>query len=421
MKKYIGWTIFFLAIVGLAIGGYFIVANLDTETFQFKEVKTLDYNDFTLHDFVEQDIVCNDKACTFKDKDVIFTISEVKELGPQDVTLKLEYEGEKFEKTFHVDVVDKKNPEIVLNKSAIIVDLNEKIDTASYIAEVTDNYDTLSVDDIEIENNVDLKKAGDYEVVYTIQDSSGNIGKSVLKVKVKGEKEVISSSDDKKEEEVVEEKITLNYDVSGLFNDSGTLLQGKAQSLVNKNIELGWNNTLKITSKIDTSGTIRYIISKSKITGNELTPIGGKGFPVISGSKVSAGKEASFEYTFTEEGTYYVSIVVWDEDNDTVIKKDFCLNLSVSEEVKDMKIVTEDKGSYLVIDCDYIGGGDNTYYFVAAIADSDDPKALEEEIIVTEGNEIRIYYTNGYYYNIAGMLFTLDEELVMMKSIKVQK
>ena len=90
MKKYIGWTIFFLAIVGLAIGGYFIVANLDTETFQFKEVKTLDYNDFTLHDFVEQDIVCNDKACTFKDKDVIFTISEVKELGPQDVTLKLE-------------------------------------------------------------------------------------------------------------------------------------------------------------------------------------------------------------------------------------------------------------------------------------------------------------------------------------------
>lgn len=301
MKKYIGWTIFFLAIVGLAIGGYFIVANLDTETFQFKEVKTLDYNDFTLHDFVEQDIVCNDKACTFKDKDVIFTISEVKELGPQDVTLKLEYEGEKFEKTFHVDVVDKKNPEIVLNKSAIIVDLNEKIDTASYIAEVTDNYDTLSVDDIEIENNVDLKKAGDYEVVYTIQDSSGNVGKSVLKVKVKGEKEVISSSDDKKEEEVVEEKITLNYDVSGLFNDSGTLLQGKAQSLVNKNIELGWNNTLKITSKIDTSGTIRYIISKSKITGNELTPIGGKGFPVISGSKVSAGKEASFEYTFTEK------------------------------------------------------------------------------------------------------------------------
>ena len=210
MMKWVGWIVFFLVIIGLAVGGFFLASSFDADTFEFKEVEILDYDDYTLNDFVKQDIICNDKACTFKDKDVIFTISEVKELGPQDVTWKLEYEGEKFEKTFHVDVVDKKNPEIVLNKSAIIVDLNEKIDTASYIAEVTDNYDTLSVDDIEIENNVDLKKAGDYEVVYTIQDSSGNIGKSVLKVKVKGEKEVISSSDDKKEEEVVEEKITVN-------------------------------------------------------------------------------------------------------------------------------------------------------------------------------------------------------------------
>ena len=419
MRKWIGWIGFLLLIVGLIVGGFFLVSSFNRDPFKFKEVEILDYNDYGLDDFVEQDIICNDKGCKFKDKDVIFTISDIKELGMQDVTLKLEYEGEKFEETFHVDVVDKKNPEIILNESAIIIDLNEKIDTASYITEVKDNYDALSVDDIEIENNVDLKTAGDYEVVYTIQDSSGNVGKSVLKVKVKGDKEVVSSNDNKKEE-VAEEKITLNYSVSGLFSDSGTLLQGKTQSIVNKDIDLGWDTTLKVTSNLDMSGRIRYIISENKISGDELSFIGGQGLPIIGGDEVSKDQEVSFEYTFLEAGTYYFSIVVFDDDNNIVIKKDFCLNLKISDEVKDMKLTTLDKDNYVVIDCDFIGGGNKNYYFVAAITDSDDPN-LESEMLVNEEEEIRLYYKSGYFYEIAGMLFTEDEELVMMKTVTIQK
>ena len=417
--KWVGWIGFFLVVIGLAVGGFFLASSFNRDTFLFKEVELLDYNDYTLNDFVEQDVICKNEKCTFKDKDVIFTISEVKELGPQDVTLKLEYEGENFEKTFHVDVVDKKEPEIILNEKAIIVDLNEKIDVASYITEVKDNYDTLNVDDIEIENNVDLKNPGDYEIVYTIKDSSGNIGKSILKVKVKGDREVTSSKDDKKEE-VVKEKIALNYSVSGLFSDSGTLLQGKTQSLVNKDIEIGWDSTFKVKASIDAKGKVGLIVSNKEITGNELEVFNGA-LPQIDAKEVKTNETASFEYTFNKEGTYYVSVIAWDEDNQVVVKKDFCLHLSVPDEVKDMKITTEDKGSYLVIDCDYIGGGDNTYYFIVAITDSDDPKAGSEEIIVTEDNEIRLYYTSGYYYNLAGMLVTENEDLVMMKTLKVQK
>ena len=417
--KWVGWISFFLVVIGLAVGGFFLASSFNRDTFLFKEVELLDYNDYTLNDFVEQDVVCKNEKCTFKDKDVIFTISEVKELGPQDVTLKLEYEGENFEKTFHVDVVDKKEPEIILNETAIIVDLNEKIDVASYIVEVKDNYDTLNVDDIEIENNVDLKNPGDYEIVYTIKDSSGNIGKSILKVKVKGDREVTSSKDDKKEE-VVKEKIALNYSVSGLFSDSGTLLQGKTQSLVNKDIEIGWDSTFKVKASIDAKGKVGLIVSNKEITGNELEAFNGA-LPQIDAKEVKTNETASFEYTFNKEGTYYVSVIAWDEDNQVVVKKDFCLHLSVPDEVKDMKITTEDKGSYLVIDCDYIGGGDNTYYFIVAITDSDDPKAGSEEMIVTEDNEIRLYYTSGYYYNLAGMLVTENEDLVMMKTLKVQK
>ena len=142
--------------------------------------------------------------------------------------------------------------------------------------------------------------------------------------------------------------------------------------------------------------------------------------PQASSKEVKVNESARFEYTFTEEGTYYVSVVAWDEDNNVILKKDFCLNLSISDEVKDMKITTEDKGSYLVIDCDYIGGGGHTYYFVAVLTDFDDPKALDEEIIVTEDNEIRLYYTEGYSYDIAGMLFT-EEDLVSMKTLTWKK
>ena len=369
MKKWVGWICFFLVVIGLAVGGFFLAASFDRDTFEFKEVEILDYDDYSLNDFVYQDVICNNKGCMFKDKDVIFTLSDVKELGAQDITLNLEYEGEVFEKTFHVDVVDKKAPEIILSETVVLVDLNEAIDEASYISEVKDNYDNLSVEDVAVENLVDLKKAGDYEIVYTVKDSSGNVGESVLKVKVKGEREVISSDNvshnSPKEEE--KEQITLTYSVSGLFNGNGVILQGKTPDSVTKDIELGWDTTLKFTSTIDTSGRIRYIISKNEITGNELTPIGGRGFPVIGEDQVLEGEEASFEYTFTDSGTYYVSIVVFDLDNEIAIKKDFRLNLTESDEVKDMKIITEDHGTYLTIDATYIGGPDTLYLMLQLV------------------------------------------------------
>ena len=422
MKKWIGWIGFFVVVILLAVGGFFLLPLFQGETFSFKEVEVLDYNDYTLNDLVEQDVICNSKGCKFKDKDVIFTISEAKTLGKQDIDLKIEYEGETFQKTFHVNVVDRVAPEILLSEKALIVDKNEKIDPSSYITSVKDNYDELNIEDIVVENNVDLKNAGDYEIVYTIKDSSNNEGKTILKVKVKGDRETITSSDNQgKTEEVKEDKVTLDFSVSGLFSESGTLMEGKNVNASTKNIELGWDLTLKATAKIDTSGSIRYIISKNKITGNELTPIGGRGFPVIGRDEVTANKSSNFEYTFTDEGTYYFSIVVLDQDNEIVMKKDFVLNLSIPDEVKDMKMYTTDKGSYMIIDCDFIGGGDNSYYFVVLLTDSDDPKALEEELIVNEEDEIRLYYTSGYYYELMGCLVTEEEDIVFTKTLKVQK
>ena len=420
MMKYVGWIGFFLVIVGLAVGGFFSVSSFSGDTFEFKEVEILDYDDFTIQDLVEQDVVCNDKGCKFKDKDVIYTISEVKDLGKQDVTLKIEYEGEKFEKTFHVDVVDKKEPEIVLNESAIIVDLNEKIDTASYIAEVKDNYDTLNVDDIEIENNVDLKNPGDYEVVYIIRDSSGNVGKSVLKVKVKGEREVVSSNDDKKEEIEDKKEVTWNYEISGLYDESGLLNQDRTKNSIQKNIEVGWDATFKISSEFQGSGNyaIKTTVSRNKITGKEVN-FSNTDLPRVSEKHLRGENSYQFEYTFQEEGTYYILIMVRDVTNNITMEKEVILHLTSPSEVQDMKISTIDEGEYLTFEVEYIGGGDQNYYFVVVIADSDDPNF--EDALQESGDEIRLYYKKGYYYDILGSLVTEDGDIVLAKTITVQK
>ena len=427
MKKWVGWVCFLLIIVGLVVGGFFLVSSFDADTFEFKEVEILDYDDYSLNDFVKQDIICNDQGCKFKDKDVIFTISEVKELGVQDITLKLEYEGKKFEKTFRVDVVDKKTPEIVLSEKALIVDLNEEFDASSYIVEVKDNYDTLNVEDVSIENNVDLKNSGDYEIVYMIKDSSGNVGKSVLKVKVKGEKEVVSSNDDKKDEEKESEsnpnsteeesfKITWDYQVSGLFTDSGSLNQDQFSSSVEKNIEVGWDTTFKIFSTVSEDASIQYVISENRITKEPIIVYNGS--PVVKTVNVKADSSSNYEYTFTEEGTYYILVTVKANNNQTVLKKEYVVHLTSPSELKDMKIITEDHGTYLTIDGAFVGGAD-TLYFDAAIQDSNDPNI--EEAFVYENNEIRLYYTKGYYYEILGALFNEDGEMLLAKTLKIQK
>ena len=48
MKKWIGWIGFFLVIIGLIVGGIFLTSHFKGETFRFKEIEILDYNDFTL-------------------------------------------------------------------------------------------------------------------------------------------------------------------------------------------------------------------------------------------------------------------------------------------------------------------------------------------------------------------------------------
>lgn len=58
-------------------------------------------------------------------------------------------------------------------------------------------------------------------------------------------------------------------------------------------------------------------------------------------------------------------------------------------------------------------------YFDAAISDTNDPNI--EEAFVYENDEIRLYYTQGYSYEILGALFDESGNMILAKTITIQK
>lgn len=419
VKKYIGWTIFFLVVIGLAVGGYFAVSNLDIETFQFKEVEILDYNDFTIHDFVKQNIACNTEGCKYKDKDVLYTLSEIKKLGKQDITLTIKYDGESFKKTFHVNIVDRKSPEIELSDSQIILKTSDKLDATSYITSVTDNYDNLNIDDVAIENNVDLTTPGDYEIIYSIKDTSGNTGTSTLKVKVKDRNTKISNTKIEQTtttnpKQEIENTLSWDYKISGLFLENGSLNQNNQASTVEKNIEVSWDNTLKLTSTTSNNASLRYVISTKKITSEPIITLNGS--PYVKNTIVSANNASTFEYTFTEEGTYYLLITI--TSNGIKLEKEFIIHLTVPDEVQDMRITNKDYGTYVELGVEYIGGSE-PLYFVVFLQDSNDPNA--EDVFKETDETVKLYYTKGYYYDLLGTLVDEEGNIIIAKTLKIQK
>ena len=41
--------------------------------------------------------------------------------------------------------------------------------------------------------------------------------------------------------------------------------------------------------------------------------------------------------------------------------------------------------------------------------------------LVNENDEIRLYYTQGYYYDLVGLLYSSDGRLLKSDTLKVQK
>lgn len=82
-----------------------------------------------------------------------------------------------------VKVVDKEKPVIDLNGNVEVnVVINGNYNELGY--EANDNYDGNITSKVKVTNNVDVTKAGNYDVIYTVSDSSGNETSATRRVSV---------------------------------------------------------------------------------------------------------------------------------------------------------------------------------------------------------------------------------------------
>jgi len=161
--KYIGWITFFVVIIGLSIGGFVLIKNTDYVPFKYKDVEELSYGNVDITDFVESKITCNAKGCKYRKKDLTYKISDITKIGKQEVTLEIEFESEKYSKTFEVNVVDKNKPVISLNESVIIIKVNESEEQAEQSKE---KWQKLLTDKEET-NETTYKKYLEMKKIYT--------------------------------------------------------------------------------------------------------------------------------------------------------------------------------------------------------------------------------------------------------------
>lgn len=89
-----------------------------------------------------------------------------------------------------INVVDKTKPEITLTGGDITIYTSEQFSEPGFTA--IDNYDKDLTSKVTVTNNVNTAKVGEYEITYTVEDSSKNKAIATRKVIVK-EKVVVTS------------------------------------------------------------------------------------------------------------------------------------------------------------------------------------------------------------------------------------
>lgn len=117
------------------------------------------------------------------DKVVVSGEVDTTKLGTYELEYKLDFLGKTHTLSRKVEVVDNTPPEISLNGDAEVkLYVGDEYTEEGGIA--NDNYDGDLTEKIEISGEVDVKTAGEYEITYSVEDSSNNISSISRKIKV---------------------------------------------------------------------------------------------------------------------------------------------------------------------------------------------------------------------------------------------
>ena len=220
-KKIIIYSVIGLILLGIIIFilcCHFLIEKDSVLTgFNFKEVTEVNYGSFDLSNFIEG-VTC-DESCFYNNDELEYSITNIEELGKMEVLVQVTYEGVTYEHTYNLNVIDTIAPTITLSAPEIEIASDSKFDATSYIIEVSDNYDELTIDNVEIENNVDTEKLGDYEVIYTLTDSNNNTSSVTLIVHVV---DLLSDKETEEKETTKENNTTTNSNKNNTTSNNQT-------------------------------------------------------------------------------------------------------------------------------------------------------------------------------------------------------
>lgn len=264
-KKIIVYSAIGLIILGAIIFilcSHFMIEEKHQEFsgFTFKEVTELNYGTINLSSFID-DVTCEEE-CLYQGDTLDYTITNIEDLGSQEILVSVTYEGKKYEKTYQVEVIDTLAPNIVLSAKEIEIVKNSEFDPQSYIFLVSDNYDEVSVDDIEIDDQVNTKKVGDYQVLYTITDSHDNMGNEILTVHVTDEKAENTSDNQEKNKENTTNNTNKNNNTSNNTTANNTNFKTAINNVSLSPLKTRYtdldNQIANIISSVTNSGMSNY-------------------------------------------------------------------------------------------------------------------------------------------------------------------
>ena len=172
---------------------------------------------FRLNGKSKVEVLYGDKYIDLGYKANIFSISLgkfVKTKGNVDTTklgtYKVVYELPFKTLVREISVVDKEKPSIILNGDEEII-LSINTDYQEYGYQVSDNVDSNLQDKVEVINNINTSRIGEYTITYKVSDSSNNTNEVIRTIKVvdniapvinlKGSKKIIVKVNESYEDE----------------------------------------------------------------------------------------------------------------------------------------------------------------------------------------------------------------------------
>ena len=173
---------FLLLTITASVIGFFEREKIDALENGFK---ILGSNNITLeygNNYIEEGYTAELDGKDYKNEVKVTNNIDNNKIGEYDIEYTLKYK--KYNKTIKrkVKIVDNEAPKITLNDKEIYCTIKEKCDDITYAA--IDNYDGDITTKVKVDSNVDINTKGNYEIKYSVEDSSGNKTEEIAKVHV---------------------------------------------------------------------------------------------------------------------------------------------------------------------------------------------------------------------------------------------